>query len=129
MNTVEWTEHRDRNTGNKDAITTLNVRWILKINGFDGEELITYFNQSPFTMTYLWLQLDENQHDPNADNLVFDPSSINSVMSENALRSLEPWQEKDKFGCKIEKVTNENGTPLNYTINKNDDANRPSPTT
>ena len=84
----------------------------------DGEELITYFNQSPSTLTYLWLQLDENQHDPNADNLVFDPSSINPVMNENALRNLEPWQEMDQFGCKIEAVTNENGTPLNYFINK-----------
>ena len=50
----------------------------------DGEELITYYNNSPNTLRYLWMQLDENQHDPNSDNQSFDPSSIKQVMSENA---------------------------------------------
>src|SRR5215216_467293 len=27
-----------------------------------GSETITYFNNSPNTLTYLWLQLDENEH-------------------------------------------------------------------
>src|SRR6187401_3862594 len=27
----------------------------------DGKELITYYNQSPSTLQYLWLQLDENE--------------------------------------------------------------------
>ncbi|HKZ65598.1 MAG TPA: hypothetical protein VJ111_04550, partial [Chitinophagaceae bacterium] len=27
-----------------------------------GSETITYFNNSPDILTYLWLQLDENQH-------------------------------------------------------------------
>src|ERR1700758_1895590 len=27
-----------------------------------GSETISYFNNSPNTLTYLWLQLDENQH-------------------------------------------------------------------
>ncbi|MGZ8524891.1 MAG: M1 family peptidase, partial [Chitinophagaceae bacterium] len=27
-----------------------------------GTETITYFNNSPNTLTYLWLQLDENEH-------------------------------------------------------------------
>ena len=48
----------------------------------DGEELITYYNQSPSTLRYLWLQLDENQHDPNGDNLAFNPSSINPTGDE-----------------------------------------------
>ena len=34
------------------------------------------------------------------------------------LRQLEPWRELDKFGHKIEAVTDENGGPLKYTINK-----------
>src|SRR5690349_24131857 len=29
---------------------------------FTGTETITYFNNSPDVLTYLWLQLDENQH-------------------------------------------------------------------
>ena len=84
----------------------------------DGEELITYYNNSPNILRYLWLQLDENQHDPDSDNQYFNASSISPVMSENALRQLEPWRELDKFGHKIEAVTDENGAPLKYTINK-----------
>ena len=84
----------------------------------DGEELITYFNQSPNTLTYLWLQLDENQHAADADNQSFDPSSIKSFMSEQDLRYLEPWRELEKYGHKIESVTNANDKALNYTINK-----------
>src|SRR5215213_7544095 len=29
---------------------------------FNGTETISYFNNSPNTLTYLWLQLDENEH-------------------------------------------------------------------
>ncbi len=27
-----------------------------------GSETVTYFNNSPDVLTYLWIQLDENQH-------------------------------------------------------------------
>ncbi|HHS95967.1 MAG TPA: M1 family peptidase, partial [Phaeodactylibacter sp.] len=84
----------------------------------DGEETITYHNLSPNTLRYLWLQLDENQHAVDADNQFFNPSSIQNNMSEQALRRLEPWRELDKFGCKIEKVSNAHGQDMNYTINK-----------
>src|SRR5882762_8057997 len=29
-----------------------------------GTETVTYFNNAPEALNYLWLQLDENQHDP-----------------------------------------------------------------
>src|SRR3954464_13641143 len=29
-----------------------------------GTETVTYHNNSPDVLSYLWLQLDENQHDP-----------------------------------------------------------------
>src|SRR6187399_2775888 len=31
-------------------------------NKLTGSETITYFNNSPDVLTYLWMQLDENQH-------------------------------------------------------------------
>jgi hypothetical protein len=34
----------------------------------DGSELITYRNNSPNTLRYIWLQLDENQHAADANN-------------------------------------------------------------
>lgn len=84
----------------------------------DGSELITYHNNSPNTLRYIWLQLDENQHAADADNHRFNSSSISPAMSEQQLRSLEPWRELDKFGVKIQAVTRKNGSPLEYTINK-----------
>lgn len=84
----------------------------------DGTELITYHNNSPNTLRYIWLQLDENQHAADADNHRFEPSSISPAMSEQQLRSLEPWRELDKFGVNIEAVTRKDGSPLEYSINK-----------
>lgn len=86
----------------------------------DGQETITYYNQSPNTLRYLWLQLDENEHEQGADNHVFDPSSINPVMQEGWLDRManadsDVWA---KFGHKIHSVTNANGDPLTYKINK-----------
>ena len=83
----------------------------------DGTELITYYNQSPHTITYLWLQLDENQHAADNDNQRFDPSSIQPTMSTEDLRMLETWRELEKYGHKIQAVTDANGEELSYVIN------------
>ena len=83
-----------------------------------GEESITYYNQSPQTLKYIWLQLDENQHDQKSDNNYFDPSEINTYMGEDNLRSLEPWQELAEHGCRIISIKDGLGKNLPYTINK-----------
>ncbi|MEM0994857.1 MAG: M1 family metallopeptidase [Bacteroidota bacterium] len=84
-----------------------------------GSELITYHNVAPNTLRYLWIQLDENQHSAEADNLRFNPSSIRDVMSENALDGLEVYESYDKtYGHQIMNVTDDRGNKLNYTINK-----------
>lgn len=83
-----------------------------------GNELITYYNQSPNNLRYLWLQLDENQHDPGVDNHYFDPSNITPAMDQKALRELEATKELEKYGHKIKEVTDDNGNELRYTINQ-----------
>jgi hypothetical protein len=80
--------------------------------------MVTYYNQSPNTLTYLWLQLDENQHSTLNDNQYFDPSSIQPVMSEADLRRLETWRERTKYGVNIESVADKNGVALQYIINQ-----------
>ncbi|HKK73979.1 MAG TPA: M1 family metallopeptidase [Saprospiraceae bacterium] len=88
----------------------------------DGQETVTYYNQSPNTLRYLWLQLDENEHAKGADNHIFDPSSINNRMgmSGSQLELIAKGDNEDmaKFGHKIQAVTDENDEPLNYFINK-----------
>lgn len=82
-----------------------------------GNELITYYNQSPHTLSYLWLQLDENQHQGHLDHHHFNASSVEEVMSEQALYMLEAWKDQTEYGHNIEQVTDANGNPLRYTIN------------
>lgn len=85
----------------------------------DGMETITYHNNSPVALKYLWLQLDENQHAPDADNLKFDPSSMDNTMSEAALQMLEPYESYEKdYGHKIHEVKDDRGNDLEYMINK-----------
>ncbi len=83
----------------------------------DGSELITYYNQSPHTLRYLWMQLDENQFSAENTSHRFDPSSIKGTMSEMQLKALQAWEQMDKHGVNIEAVTDEDGEALSYFIN------------
>ena len=86
-----------------------------------GSETITYFNKSPDPLTYIWLQLDENEH-----------STINSANYQNSslmprggasIQSLEPTRDHvsdidNGLGDNITKITDATGKKLQYTINK-----------
>ena len=89
-----------------------------KNKSITGSETITYYNNSPNPLSYIWLQLDENQHDPKADNNYFNESSIQPTMNEDGLYALEPWRRLEGLGNKIMKITDINGKPLTYTINQ-----------
>jgi Peptidase family M1 domain len=82
-----------------------------------GSETVTYINNSPDALTYLWLQLDENEHST-IDNAGYQSSAtMNRNLNENDLKRFEKSGE-DKYGDKITKVTDATGKPLSYTINK-----------
>jgi len=81
-----------------------------------GSETITYTNNSPDPLSYLWLQLDENQHASNAESKSFDGSKITARVSENQIRSMTQKPTKE-FGVNIMKVTDATGKALPYTIN------------
>jgi hypothetical protein len=81
-----------------------------------GSETITYFNNSPDPLTYIWLQLDENEHDPKSDNNSFNGSKMTDRMSSraiNGIMGMEPGH-----GVNILKVTDAAGKALTYTINQ-----------
>ncbi len=82
-----------------------------------GEEKITYVNNSPDVLTYLWLQLDENEH--STKNNAGYPSSnfMQKTITEKDIERMEGKTEKE-HGVNITKVTGALGTPLAYTINK-----------
>ncbi|HSR39847.1 MAG TPA: M1 family metallopeptidase, partial [Phnomibacter sp.] len=83
-----------------------------------GKETITYFNNSPDVLTYLWLQLDENEHDPNSDNNVFDESGLRPVMSTAELNMINRRALLEGHGDKIDYIKDAAGKPLKYTINQ-----------
>lgn len=84
-----------------------------------GKETITYYNNSPDVLTYIWLQLDENEHDPTVGSVVFNQSGMRSNMNEAALASLDRRKMLDGYGTKIESVKDgATKKDLPYTINQ-----------
>lgn len=80
-----------------------------------GSETITYTNNSPDPLSYLWLQLDENEHAPDAENKRFNSSSMSDQMSVRQLKQII-GSDKD-YGVHIQKVADASGKELPYTIN------------
>lgn len=80
-----------------------------------GEETITYFNNSPDNLTYLWIQLDQNVRAKDSDTYKIEQSHISDRMTVRDLKNLTPWFDG---GFKIEKVSGRKGDSLHYVINK-----------
>ncbi|MEJ8820155.1 M1 family metallopeptidase [Lacibacter sp. H407] len=85
-----------------------------------GTETITYFNNSPDQLTYLWMQLDENIHNPDHDYLRNGRNRMEATMSNTQLVNLEKWRtaQESGLGIKITKLTDAAGNSLKYTINQ-----------
>lgn len=78
----------------------------------DGEEVITYTNNSPDPLEYLWLQLDQNMRAPSSMTQLIKKSEI----TENStLESVEDLFWEFPGGFHIEEVSR-NGSDLSYTI-------------
>jgi hypothetical protein len=80
-----------------------------------GEETITYYNQSPDNLRYLWLQLDQNVRDKESDTYKTESSSMRDRMYSKELQNMVNDFEG---GFNIEFVKTTAGTTLDYTINK-----------
>lgn len=83
-----------------------------------GSETITYYNNSPDDLEYLWLQLDENQQS-SVKNANYQASSFLPRSSTTDGLSVTDLPAKDNgLGVNIEKVTDANGVAIPYFINK-----------
>jgi len=94
----------------------INANLNEKTNVLTGSENITYYNNSPDPLSYLWVQLDENQHRSTSDNESFDGSKISDKMSIKALAKIIGGP--NDLGVNILKVTDEKGNAIPYTINQ-----------
>ncbi|MEM6262938.1 MAG: M1 family metallopeptidase [Bacteroidota bacterium] len=80
-----------------------------------GTETITYHNESPDALEYLWLQLDQNRRAKTSQTYEVSTSTISDQMSTWALKSIEAPDFDGGF--KIEFVKDKDGNPLPHTIN------------
>ena len=96
---------------------TMNIILDDKNSKLYGDENINYKNNSPDELSYLWIQLDQNirgnynMEDMKTSSGIPEMSSIDSFVEEFT-------SEKFVGGFNIEKVLDENGRPLRFTINK-----------
>lgn len=80
-----------------------------------GEEIITYTNNSPDILEYLWLQLDQNIYEPNSDNRLIRVEKMEDFRS---IRDVENRLFVFDGGYRIESVSTVNGEKMKYAINK-----------
>jgi hypothetical protein len=83
-----------------------------------GAETVTYYNNSPDVLTYLWLQLDENEHSSVKNAGYEDASTLGRGMTPAALDELANASKDNGLGDNIIKVTDALGASLKYTVNK-----------
>ena len=80
-----------------------------------GTETITYYNNSPQTLEYLWLQLDQNMRAKDSDTYKI---ATNSIDEETSIWQLERMEQDFDGGFKIDYVRGADDQPLAHTINK-----------
>jgi len=79
-----------------------------------GEETITFYNNSPDILTYLWLQLDQNIQSKVSDSHKINQQSISDKADANDITKLNPWFDG---GFKLDYVRDLNGKNLPYIVN------------
>ncbi|MDA9267189.1 M1 family metallopeptidase [Salibacteraceae bacterium] len=81
----------------------------------DGKETITYTNNSPDQLSYLWLQLDQNMRAKDSDTKKIRTMSLDEGASYDDIKGLH-----NDFdgGFKLMKVTDIEGNNISYTIVK-----------
>lgn len=82
-----------------------------------GTEKITYHNNSPDVLKYLWLQLDQNLFEKESNT---GKTSTNSIRDSVAAKTMAGQLSLYDFtgGYKIASVKDASGNPLKHTINK-----------
>ena len=89
-----------------------------KNKSITGSETITYFNNSPDPLTYLWIQLDQNMRAQDSNTPKVKASNITeNEMSTKGIQDITGVEDYDG-GYKIHAVTDTEGNPLPYTINQ-----------
>jgi len=80
-----------------------------------GKETVTYKNNSPDKLEYLWVQLDQNMRAQDSDTKLIETGSINEKMS---FKEIADLHNNFDGGFKLDYVKDVSGKDLPVTINK-----------
>jgi len=81
-----------------------------------GKETITYTNNSPHVLTYVWVQLDQNIVDPESDTY---KTKTNTMSEQTTMTQLNAMIDNSfDGGFKLEYVRDIMGKDLKFTVNK-----------
>ncbi|WP_026707680.1 M1 family metallopeptidase [Flavobacterium frigidarium] len=81
-----------------------------------GSETITYTNNSPDVLEYLWVQLDQNQAAKDSETPLAESDRIEQTFPASNFTNKFLKQDLER-GFNIEHVKDAKGAPLSYTIN------------
>jgi hypothetical protein len=95
----------------------INVELDDKKARLSGSETVTYYNNSPDALEYLWLQLDQNQASKTSQTPLAENQRIEQTFTPGKFvdRFLMPELER---GFNIESLKDAKGNDLSYTINQ-----------
>ncbi|MEZ7929798.1 MAG: M1 family metallopeptidase, partial [Flavobacteriales bacterium] len=95
----------------------INVELDEEKNILEGNEIITYTNNSPDVLNYLWVQLDQNVRAKNSHGQLTTTNSMNNKMS---FRNIKRMHDRMNFdgGFKLEEVRDTYNNQLAYIINE-----------
>ena len=88
-----------------------------KNSRLSGSETVTYYNNSPDTLDYLWVQLDQNQAAKNSQSPLAENQRTEEVFTPNKFANKFLKQGLER-GFNIEYVKDSKGSPMTYTINQ-----------
>ena len=95
----------------------INVELDEEKNILKGNEIITYTNNSPDVLNYLWIQLDQNVRAKNSHGQLTSTNSMNNKMSFRNIKRMHDRMDFDG-GFKLEEVKDTYNNDLSYIINE-----------
>ena len=105
--------------GHKYYQQKADYKMVLEIDDLNqilkGDEQITYTNNSPDKLEYLWLQLDQNLFAKNSDTKLI---NVQKMTDYRSIKDIERRFFEYDGGYKITSITSNSGGKMNFSINK-----------
>lgn len=83
-----------------------------------GTQTVTYTNNSPDVLTYIWLQLDENEHSTSKNANYQSSSRMPSMSTTQMVDRAAAESQENGYGVNVTSLTDASGKKLTYTVNK-----------